>query len=72
MIVVTIFCVIPLGLLRNVDSLSTVCTASIGFYFCLVTKVGVLQYTLYLYSNDDLLRRGSMFLLSLSPFGALN
>lgn len=39
MIFVTIVCVIPLGLLRNVDSLAAVCTASIGFYFCLVFKV---------------------------------
>lgn len=39
MILVTLFCVLPLGFLKNVDSLSTVCTASIGFYFCLVIKV---------------------------------
>lgn len=39
MILVTIFCVIPMALLRNVDSLSAVCTASIGFYCCLVLKV---------------------------------
>lgn len=39
MIIVTIICVIPLGLLKNVDSLAAVCTVSIGFYFCLVMKV---------------------------------
>lgn len=39
MILVTIFCVIPMSMLRNVDSLSVVCTASIGFYCCLVLKV---------------------------------
>ncbi|KAJ6633001.1 putative sodium-coupled neutral amino acid transporter 10 [Pseudolycoriella hygida] len=39
MIFVTMVCVIPLGLLRNVDSLAAVCTASIGFYFCLVLKI---------------------------------
>lgn len=39
MLLVTAVCVIPLGLLKNVDSLSSVCTASIGFYFCLVIKV---------------------------------
>lgn len=39
MIFVTIACIIPLGLLRNVDSLAAVCTASIGFYFCLVMKI---------------------------------
>lgn len=42
MIIVTIVCVIPLGLLRNVDSLSAVCTASIGFYLCLVVTVNYL------------------------------
>lgn len=39
MITVALFCVIPLGLLRNVESLSSVCTATVGFYFCLVIKV---------------------------------
>lgn len=39
MLVVTFVCILPLGLLKNVDSLSSVCTASIGFYFCLVVKV---------------------------------
>ncbi|XP_055549455.1 putative sodium-coupled neutral amino acid transporter 10 [Wyeomyia smithii] len=39
MIVVTVVCIVPLGLLRNVDSLATVCTASLGFYLCLVLKV---------------------------------
>ncbi|XP_018333410.1 putative sodium-coupled neutral amino acid transporter 10 [Agrilus planipennis] len=34
-----LFCVLPLGLLRNVDSLTSVSTASVGFYFCLVVKV---------------------------------
>lgn len=45
MIFVTIACVIPLGLLRNVDSLAAVCTASIGFYFCLVLKVFDFQFS---------------------------
>lgn len=39
MVLVTLFCVLPLGMLKNVDSLSVVCTASIGFYFCLVLKI---------------------------------
>ncbi|KAL1378487.1 hypothetical protein pipiens_003973 [Culex pipiens pipiens] len=39
MIVVTLVCIVPLGLLRNVDSLASVCTASLGFYLCLVLKV---------------------------------
>lgn len=34
-----LFVVLPLGLLRNVDSLSSLCTASIAFYLCLVLKV---------------------------------
>lgn len=34
-----LFVVLPLGLLRNVDSLSSVCMATIGFYLCLVLKV---------------------------------
>ncbi|XP_021928543.1 putative sodium-coupled neutral amino acid transporter 10 [Zootermopsis nevadensis] len=34
-----VFVVLPLGLLRNVDSLSSVCAATIGFYLCLVLKV---------------------------------
>jgi len=39
MIVVTVVCIVPLGMLRNVDSLSAVCTASIGFYVCLILKI---------------------------------
>lgn len=37
-IVVTlaIVCVIPLGMLRNIDSLTFVCTASMGFYLIMV------------------------------------
>lgn len=34
-----LFCVLPLGLLRNVDSLNGVSKATIGFYCCLVLKV---------------------------------
>lgn len=39
MIILTIICIIPLAMLKNVDSLASVCTASIGFYICLVLKV---------------------------------
>nr|CAD7569885.1 unnamed protein product [Timema californicum] len=36
------FCVVlPLGMLRNVDSLSSICTATVGFYICLVLKVNI-------------------------------
>ncbi|XP_046471661.1 putative sodium-coupled neutral amino acid transporter 10 [Neodiprion pinetum] len=34
-----VFIILPLGLLRNVDSLSSICTVTIGFYLCLVLKV---------------------------------
>lgn len=37
-----LFCVLPLGLLRNVDSLAGVNKATIGFYCCLVLKVKLL------------------------------
>ncbi|XP_031630114.1 putative sodium-coupled neutral amino acid transporter 10 [Contarinia nasturtii] len=39
MILVTIFCIIPLCLLRNIESLSLMCISSIIFYFCLVLKI---------------------------------
>ncbi|KAJ2944201.1 hypothetical protein O0L34_g18179 [Tuta absoluta] len=39
MVIVSLVCVLPLGLLRNVDSLSNVSAATIGFYFCLVIKL---------------------------------
>uniref|UniRef100_A0A1Q3FDD2 Putative sodium-coupled neutral amino acid transporter 10 n=2 Tax=Culex tarsalis TaxID=7177 RepID=A0A1Q3FDD2_CULTA len=39
MVVVTLVCIVPFSLLRNVDSLASVCTASLGFYLCLVLKV---------------------------------
>lgn len=41
MVIVSLVCVLPLGLLRNVDSLSNVSAATIGFYLCLVIKVRV-------------------------------
>ncbi|KAI8128687.1 hypothetical protein FF38_00310 [Lucilia cuprina] len=48
---VTLFCIIPLGMLKNVDSLSTVCTASIGFYVCLVIKI-ILESEKHIIDND--------------------
>lgn len=33
--------VLPLGLLRNIDSLASICTVTIGFYLCLVLKVSL-------------------------------
>lgn len=51
MVAVTLICILPLGMLKNVDSLSTVCTASIGFYVCLVIKI-VLESEEHIISND--------------------
>ncbi|XP_001360441.3 putative sodium-coupled neutral amino acid transporter 10 [Drosophila pseudoobscura] len=51
MIVVTVVCIVPLGMLRNVDSLSAVCTASIGFYVCLMLKI-VLEAESHISAND--------------------
>ncbi|XP_054285558.1 putative sodium-coupled neutral amino acid transporter 10 isoform X2 [Macrosteles quadrilineatus] len=36
---IAVFVVLPLGLLRNVDSLSAISAATIAFYICLVLKV---------------------------------
>nr|BAN20785.1 amino acid transporter [Riptortus pedestris] len=36
---IAVFVVLPLGLLKNIDSLSAVCAATVAFYFCLVLKV---------------------------------
>lgn len=46
-----VFCVLPLGLLRNVESLSGVCTATIGFYACLVLKI-ISESTPHILSGD--------------------
>ncbi|ALC41671.1 CG30394 [Drosophila busckii] len=51
MLLVTACCIIPLGMLRNVDSLSAVCTASIGFYVCLMLKI-VLESETHIVAND--------------------
>lgn len=39
LVTTSVFIVLPLGLLRNIDSLSSVCTATIVFYLCLVLKI---------------------------------
>lgn len=39
LILLTLFCVLPLGFLRNIDSLAGVTKATIGFYICLVIKI---------------------------------
>ncbi|XP_011495012.1 PREDICTED: putative sodium-coupled neutral amino acid transporter 10 [Ceratosolen solmsi marchali] len=46
-----IFIVLPLGLLRNIDSLASVSTASIAFYICLVLKV-IAESTHHIFSAD--------------------
>ncbi|XP_036332005.1 putative sodium-coupled neutral amino acid transporter 10 isoform X1 [Rhagoletis pomonella] len=51
MIAVTLFCILPLAMLKNVDSLSTVCAASIGFYVCLVVKI-VLESEEHIVAHD--------------------
>ncbi|CAG4939109.1 unnamed protein product [Parnassius apollo] len=51
MVIVSLVCVLPLGLLRNVDSLSNVSAATICFYFCLVIKV-ILEATSQLLTAD--------------------
>jgi len=38
------FVVLPLGLLRDVNSLNTICTAAIIFYACLVFKVYIFKF----------------------------
>ncbi|XP_015110484.1 putative sodium-coupled neutral amino acid transporter 10 [Diachasma alloeum] len=43
--------VLPLGLLRNIDSLSSICTATIGFYICLVLKV-IIESTNHIFKGD--------------------
>ncbi|XP_075225686.1 putative sodium-coupled neutral amino acid transporter 10 [Lycorma delicatula] len=43
--------VLPLGLLKNVDSLSAICAATIAFYLCLVLKV-MAEATTHLLSWD--------------------
>ncbi|KAK5642040.1 hypothetical protein RI129_008207 [Pyrocoelia pectoralis] len=39
LLALALFCVLPLGLLRNIDSLSSVCTITVVFYFCFVLKI---------------------------------
>jgi len=52
-----VFVVLPLGLLRNVDSLSSVCTATIGFYLCLVLKVSITHaYVFSLFSEQHCIK----------------
>ncbi|CAH1173781.1 unnamed protein product [Phaedon cochleariae] len=51
LVALAMFVVLPLGLLRNVDSLNGVSRATIGFYCCLVLKV-VFEAMPHLFSGD--------------------
>ncbi|KMQ97470.1 sodium-coupled neutral amino acid transporter 10 [Lasius niger] len=51
LIVTGVFIVLPLGLLRNIDSLASICTATIVFYLCLVLKI-IGESTLHIFAGD--------------------
>lgn len=62
MVVVTIFCIIPLCMLRNIESLSAICISSILFYFCLVLKVYFNGYSISLATRAT--KFSSIFIIS--------
>ncbi|KAF3430299.1 hypothetical protein E2986_12092 [Frieseomelitta varia] len=51
LVTTSIFIVLPLGLLRNIDSLSTLCTATIIFYLCLVLKI-IIESMQHIFAGD--------------------
>ncbi|EFA00767.1 putative sodium-coupled neutral amino acid transporter 10 [Tribolium castaneum] len=51
LIALAVFCVLPLGLLRNVDSLNGVSKATVGFYCCLVLKI-VVEALPHIFTGD--------------------
>ncbi|XP_076661257.1 uncharacterized protein LOC143365198 [Halictus rubicundus] len=51
LVTTSIFIVLPLGLLRNIDSLSSLCTATIIFYLCLVLKI-VMESMQHIFAGD--------------------
>ncbi|KAL1505210.1 hypothetical protein ABEB36_004824 [Hypothenemus hampei] len=51
LISLSLFCVLPLGLLRNIDSFSGLSKVTIGFYVCLVMKI-VCDSTPHLFNGD--------------------
>ncbi|EFN65823.1 Putative sodium-coupled neutral amino acid transporter 10 [Camponotus floridanus] len=51
LIITGVFIVLPLGLLRNIDSLSSICTATIVFYLCLILKI-MNESTLHIFAED--------------------
>jgi hypothetical protein len=67
-----VFVVLPLGLLRNVDSLSSVCAATIGFYLCLVLKVSISSaYKFYFFGllYDSSINKIGLWLLTANNYG---
>ncbi|KOX74672.1 Putative sodium-coupled neutral amino acid transporter 10 [Melipona quadrifasciata] len=51
LVTTSIFIVLPLGLLRNIDSLSTLCIATIIFYLCLVLKI-IIESMQHIFAGD--------------------
>ena len=51
LVTTSVFIVLPLGLLRNIDSLSSLCTATIIFYLCLVLKI-VTESMQHIFAGD--------------------
>ncbi|KZC13691.1 Putative sodium-coupled neutral amino acid transporter 10, partial [Dufourea novaeangliae] len=51
LVTTSIFIVLPLGLLRNIDSLSSFCTAAVIFYLCLVLKI-VTESMQHIFAGD--------------------
>nr|XP_012221541.1 PREDICTED: putative sodium-coupled neutral amino acid transporter 10 [Linepithema humile]XP_012221542.1 PREDICTED: putative sodium-coupled neutral amino acid transporter 10 [Linepithema humile]XP_012221543.1 PREDICTED: putative sodium-coupled neutral amino acid transporter 10 [Linepithema humile] len=51
LIITGVFIVLPLGLLRDIDSLSSICTATIVFYFFLVLMI-IWESTLHIFARD--------------------
>ncbi|CAL7944097.1 unnamed protein product [Xylocopa violacea] len=51
LVTTSIFIVLPLGLLKNIDSLSSLCTATIIFYLCLVLKI-IIESMQHIFAGD--------------------
>ncbi|XP_034184314.2 uncharacterized protein LOC117606213 [Osmia lignaria lignaria] len=51
LVTTSVFIVLPLGLLRNIDSLSSLCTATIIFYLCLILKI-VAESMQHIFAGD--------------------
>ncbi|XP_043789609.1 putative sodium-coupled neutral amino acid transporter 10 [Apis laboriosa] len=51
LVATSIFIVLPLGLLRNIDSLTTLSTATIIFYLCLILKI-ITESVQHIFAGD--------------------